>query len=107
MRNRSFAATARKKLLRRGRVLLRLRTTPTPGQADHLAGLSDADREQLAEIHSALERIERGIYGRCDSCFGDIEEERLLAVSWERECGACVHHTVEAPTIDLPHMPAA
>lgn len=92
MMNRSFAASARKRMLRRGRALLRLRHDggkPSSGQPDYLAGLSDAERDELAEIHGALERIERGIYGRCDSCFGDVEQERLEDVPWERECQSC------------------
>jgi hypothetical protein len=90
--DRNFAAAARKKMLRRGRALLRLRhdgAPPKTGQPDYLAGLSDAERDELGEIHGALERIERGIYGRCETCFGDVESDRLEALLWTRECQTC------------------
>jgi DnaK suppressor protein len=91
MSNRNLASSARKMLLRRGRALLRLRHEPPPkGSApDYLSGLSDGEQQELAEIHAALERIERGIYGRCDRCFRGIERDRLETVPWERYCDAC------------------
>lgn len=92
MRNRNLAATARKKLLRRGRALLRARPGAPPKNAqqpDYLAGLSESERRELAEIHAALERIERGIYGRCDGCFSAVEADRLEAIPWERHCASC------------------
>ena len=105
MINRSFAASARKNLLRRGRALLRLRRDGSgrgSGPPDCLAGLSDAERTELAEIHSALERIERGIYGRCDDCFGDIEPERLEARLWARKCGSCAARAEARPPAVAP-----
>jgi hypothetical protein len=91
MMDRNLAAVARKRLLRKGRALLRLRQDArplAPGQ-DLLAGLTDPERGELAEIHAALERIERGIYGRCETCFGDIDGARLEALLWERRCAGC------------------
>jgi RNA polymerase-binding transcription factor DksA len=93
--NRTIAAAARKRLLRRGRALLRLRqdfsgeTKQGDDGPDYLAGLSDGERFELAEIHSALERIERGIFGRCDTCFERIEVSRIEEKASERECSAC------------------
>lgn len=99
MIERAFAATARKRLLRAGRALLRLRNQgPAPAQ---LGGLSEDERDELAEIHAALERIERGIYGRCDVCFADITLDRLDGNPVERMCSACAHPVstdLEAPT---------
>ncbi|MGE0527029.1 MAG: TraR/DksA family transcriptional regulator [Bdellovibrionales bacterium] len=39
-------------------------------------------RHQLAEIESALARIERGTYGICEETEEPIENERLLAIPW-------------------------
>jgi DnaK suppressor protein len=93
MSNRSLASTARKMLLRRGRSLLRLRHEAPSKKSgvgpDYLAGLSDREQQELGEIHAALERIERGIYGRCDRCFCGVERDRLESVPWERYCDAC------------------
>ena len=83
--NRGLVASARKKLLRRGRALLR----GAHGRPDTLGQMADADVAELREIHSALERIERGIFGRCDTCQAQIEEDRLEHLPWERHCAPC------------------
>lgn len=77
MMNRSLAQKARKKLLKRGRELLRAPSS-TP---ENLA--------ELAELHAALERIERGSFGRCDRCYTEIELDRLESSPRERYCEAC------------------
>ena len=41
-------------------------------------------RRQLAEIESALSRIERGTYGICEETDEPIEKERLMAIPWTR-----------------------
>lgn len=41
-------------------------------------------RERLAEVESALARIERGTYGFCEETEEAIEPERLLAIPWTR-----------------------
>src|SRR6266545_2595505 len=89
--NRSLVASARKQLLRRGRALLRAAQAgagagPRPNA---LRAMSEAEVAELQEIHAALERIERGIFGRCEECQADIDEERLVRVPWEQLCGAC------------------
>ena len=83
--NRGLVASARKKLLRRGRALLR----GAQGRPDALGAMPEADVAELREIHAALERIERGIFGRCDDCQTPVEEERLEHAPWERRCGSC------------------
>jgi len=64
---------------------------------DFLGGLSPVERDELAEIHLALERIERGIYGSCEGCQSKIDEARLQAKPWERSCEGC---EAEASTSD-------
>ena len=85
--NRTLVAAARKKLLRRGRALLR-GARGLPG-ADGLGGVAEPELSELREIHLALERIERGIYGRCEDCQSTVEEDRLELVPWERRCAPC------------------
>jgi RNA polymerase-binding transcription factor DksA len=89
--NRNLVAQARKQLLRRGRALLRAAQagTAASGRTDALGAINEAELAELQEIHAALERIERGIFGRCDECQGDIEDERVARVPWERRCEAC------------------
>jgi len=77
------------------------------GPADFLGGLSVGEREELAEIHQALERIERGIYGRCESCSGSIEEDRLQSQPWVRDCTTCASETDTDSadvSVDAPHL---
>ncbi len=52
------------------------------------APTSTAWRE-LAETEAALDRIEHGTYGRCESCDGAIGRQRLLALPAIRHCIAC------------------
>lgn len=56
---------------------------------DLLALLSETERHQLEEIHAALERIERGIFGRCETCFEKLEAARITAMPWLRRCDRC------------------
>jgi RNA polymerase-binding transcription factor DksA len=87
MMNRTLAQKARKKLLRRGRELLRSKTSG-PG-----------DLAELAELHAALERIERGSYGRCDKCYTEIELDRLESSPRERYCEGCAPDQAAAPRL--------
>ena len=51
--------------------------------------LSDRDRAKLQAIDDALERINNGAYGLCESCELDIAEERLKALPFTRLCVSC------------------
>ncbi len=76
MMNRTLAQKARKQLLRRGRTLLK-----GPGSEESLT--------ELEEIHAALERVERGSFGRCDKCYQGIELDRLETKPQIRFCTDC------------------
>ena len=96
MANKSLTATARKTLLRRGRAILRKYQSSggsqsKPAETDLLAALTDAERRELEDIHGALERIERGIYGRCELCLESIERALLEASPWLRVCDHCAN----------------
>lgn len=47
--------------------------------------------ENLRDVNIALEKIERGTYGRCDNCGCDcaIPEERLVALPEAQVCNNC------------------
>jgi len=44
-----------------------------------LLRIRDRERRLISKIREALDRIEDGEFGMCESCGGDISEERLLA----------------------------
>jgi len=51
--------------------------------------LTDRDREKLQAIQEALERVESGTYGICDSCEQEISQARLAALPFTRMCVNC------------------
>jgi RNA polymerase-binding transcription factor len=50
---------------------------------------SNNDRQLLAMVESALERLRQGSFGECISCGKDINVKRLEAVPWTRHCIEC------------------
>jgi DnaK suppressor protein len=50
---------------------------------------SNNDRQLLAMVESALERLRQGTFGECISCGKDINVKRLEAVPWTRHCIDC------------------
>jgi DnaK suppressor protein len=51
--------------------------------------LTDRDRGKLQAIEEALERVEDGSYGICESCEAEIAEGRLVAMPFTRLCVQC------------------
>jgi DnaK suppressor protein len=51
--------------------------------------LTDNEKVIIDSIESALRRIEKGSYGKCESCGAKILEKRLKAIPWVRYCMAC------------------
>ena len=51
--------------------------------------LSDRERTKLKQIDDALERLDDGSYGVCESCGLEIAEERLNAMPFTRLCRDC------------------
>jgi RNA polymerase-binding protein DksA len=43
----------------------------------------------LEEIGDALDRLQRGAFGRCEECTGAIPKARLQTVPYARHCVAC------------------
>ncbi len=54
-----------------------------------LLGLADALAKQVAEIDSAVEAIDDGTYGVCESCGQDIPAARLEARPSSTLCVTC------------------
>ena len=50
---------------------------------------SNNDRQLLALVEGALERIREGSFGECISCGNEINPKRLEAVPWTRHCIEC------------------
>lgn len=54
-----------------------------------MEGLNRRQREEIAIIDSALERMRDDTYGMCTSCGEPIREERLRALPWAELCTDC------------------
>lgn len=50
---------------------------------------SNNDRQLLAMVEGALDRIREGSFGECISCGREINPKRLEAVPWTRHCIEC------------------
>ncbi|MDB5351463.1 MAG: yocK [Planctomycetota bacterium] len=47
------------------------------------------ESQLLTEVNDALDRIERGTFGRCENCGREISKERLDALPYARYCIRC------------------
>jgi len=56
---------------------------------EFLFSQSNNDRQLLAMVDSALNRIRGGSFGECISCAKEINAKRLEAVPWTRHCIEC------------------
>ena len=54
-----------------------------------LERLGRASNEEIRLLKDALARIEKGTYGICAKCGGDISQERLDAVPYAMICRNC------------------
>ncbi len=55
--------------------------------------IASGENERIRMIEEALERIEDGTYGKCVSCDGDINLERLKAIPYARLCIECARES--------------
>jgi len=60
-------------------------------EVENTACLLETEGQMLADIDHALELIEKGAYGRCESCGKRIPLKRLKAIPWARLCVACAN----------------
>ncbi|MBI4462010.1 MAG: TraR/DksA family transcriptional regulator [Acidobacteria bacterium] len=56
---------------------------------DLAVGTLERTQQLLREVETALERLEEGRYGVCESCEASIPERRLRALPWTRFCLEC------------------
>ncbi len=56
---------------------------------DVLDALSDRSRDELLDTWHALQRIDRGTYGKCVACSREIDAERLKALPATPYCINC------------------
>lgn len=63
------------------------------------------DHGQLAQVKSALERMDDGVYGECVECGNAIGAKRLEAVPWTPYCIAC-QEKVERGELEPEHQAA-
>ena len=50
---------------------------------------SNNERQLLAQVEKALERVREGTFGECIACEKEINAKRLDAVPWTRHCIEC------------------
>jgi DnaK suppressor protein len=57
-----------------------------------LLQLGEADARALGEVAAAIKRFDAGTYGRCVTCFREIDAKRLDALPAVALCFACAAH---------------
>lgn len=63
----------------------------------------DRDIEELRAVHAAIARLERGEYGKCQSCGTEISAARLEALPHAALCIDCQRRR-ERPTASTPSL---
>ena len=61
--------------------------------ANSLLALNEQERNELADILSALEKMDQDSYGKCERCSKSIGELRLRALPMVRYCISCQKKT--------------
>ncbi len=56
--------------------------------SDNLA-IENTLEKQLKEVNQALDRINQGVYGKCENCGKNISLDRLRAYPSAKKCTAC------------------
>jgi DnaK suppressor protein len=59
------------------------------GEQETMLTLESNEREILAEVERALERLDEGVYGQCERCGQPIPFERLEALPYATRCITC------------------
>jgi DnaK suppressor protein len=56
---------------------------------EFLFGMTNTDRNILNMIDAALKRIQANEYGQCANCQEEMQQKRLEAVPWAKNCITC------------------
>jgi RNA polymerase-binding transcription factor DksA len=56
---------------------------------DVLRGIESTSVEELGHIDHALERLDAGSFGICETCGAEITSERLEAAPYATKCATC------------------
>jgi DnaK suppressor protein len=56
---------------------------------EFLFGQTNTDRTILNMIEAALKRIQNNEYGNCANCHEEMQQKRLEAVPWAKNCISC------------------
>jgi DnaK suppressor protein len=62
--------------------------------------LVEIESRELGQIEHALERINAGVYGRCEFCGGSIPVARLDALPYTNSCIACQRENEKSGNAD-------
>lgn len=66
-------------------------------EKEMLFELTDNENQTLEMVEAALRRIEKGVFGRCESCRKPIGKMRLEVMPWARYCIQCQAQQEVAP----------
>jgi DnaK suppressor protein len=59
------------------------------GEQETMLTLESNEREILAQVERALQRLDEGVYGQCERCGQPIPFERLEALPYATRCITC------------------
>jgi len=63
-----------------------------------LFDITDSEKQNLDGIEAAIRKIEKGVFGRCESCQKTIPRLRLEVMPWARYCIYCQSRN-EVPSV--------
>ena len=72
-----------------------------PASMDADAGALASERDLLAEIDAALDRLDEGTYGKCRRCGAEIEAARLEAIPYAPFCAECADQAAPLSADDV------
>lgn len=58
-------------------------------EKEMLFELTDSEKQTLDMIEASLRKIEKGVFGRCESCQKPISKLRIEVMPWARYCINC------------------
>jgi DnaK suppressor protein len=74
-------------------------------QAELRSQMASFESRELAQIESALDKIRRGRYGRCETCERPIVPARLKALPYATECIGCARRDERRGAVEARNSP--